>query len=247
MGRELIGRKLCERHRERGLQHAIALRIARRECDKMRRAVDVAQHRGGEAADQPIGIGGDGVEHRQHVGRRGRHHFQDVGGSGLPLQRLARLVEQARILDRDHGLVGKRLEQLHEIGRERAGLGARDTDHADRDVPVHQRHEQHAAETAQPRQIPIQLRNVVGFAVRKLDRLAAPHEGEGRKLLEPARERGLQAVVGFRAGRRECDEVQFVADELEHGGGEAAEQAFRAGGDRREHRPGIGGGGRDGA
>ena len=38
--------------------------------------------------------------------------LQDVGGGGLPLQRFARLVEQPRILDGDHGLIGEGLQQL---------------------------------------------------------------------------------------------------------------------------------------
>ena len=38
-------------------------------------------------------------------------HPQDVGGRGLPLQRLLGFVEQPRILDRDHRLVGESLLQ----------------------------------------------------------------------------------------------------------------------------------------
>ena len=37
--------------------------------------------------------------------------LQDLGGRGLPLQRLLGLVEQARVLDRDHRLVGEGLQQ----------------------------------------------------------------------------------------------------------------------------------------
>ena len=51
-------------------------------------------------------------KHRLHVRRRTGDHLQDVGGRGLPLQRLLRLVEQPRILDGDHGLVGEGLQQL---------------------------------------------------------------------------------------------------------------------------------------
>ncbi len=87
----------------------------------------------------------------------------------------------------------------------------------------------------------------LGLAVGKLDRLAAANQREGREIRDPARERCLQPFVGVGAGRRERHEVQLVADELKHGGGEAAEQALRAGRDRREHRPRIGGRCRDGA
>ncbi len=245
VGHERKGREARERHRERGLQHAIAGRIGRRERGKMRRAVDIAQHCRGEAADQPVGVGGDGVEHRLHVGRRGGHHLQDVGGRGLAFQRLPDLVEQACILDRDHGLIGKGLQQLHEVGRERAWLGAGDADHADRRAAVHQRHEQHAAEAAQPRQIAVQRGDVRSLAVGKLDRLAAAHQRKGRKLRDLARERGLQPCVGLRAGRRVGHEMQLVADELEHGGGEATEQASGTRRNLSEYRTGIGGRGRD--
>ncbi|MGX1291699.1 hypothetical protein AB7M75_001607 [Bradyrhizobium ottawaense] len=188
LGHELVGRELRERHRERGLQHAIAGRICRREGGKVRSTVDIAQHGRGEATDQPVGVGRNGLEHRLHVRGRGRHHLQNVRRGGLALQCLARRVEQPCILDRDHGLVGKGLEQLHEVGRERARLGAGDADHADRRAPVHQRHEQHAAEAAQPCQIAVQLRHVGGFAVGKLDRLAATYQRKGRKLRDLARE-----------------------------------------------------------
>ena len=65
-----------------------------------------------EAADQPVGVGDDGVEHRSHVRRRGGDHLQDVGRRSLPLQRLLRFVEQPYVFDRDHGLVGEGLQQL---------------------------------------------------------------------------------------------------------------------------------------
>ena len=89
-------------------------------------AVDEAKYRSGEAANQLFGAARDGIEHRLHVGRRTRDHLQDVGGRGLPLQRLLGLVEQPRVLDGDHGLVGEGLQQLNVMVGERAGLDARD-------------------------------------------------------------------------------------------------------------------------
>ena len=50
------------------------------------------------------------VEHGLHTGRRTPHDFEDLGGGGLPFQRLAGLVEQPHVLDRDHGLRGEGLE-----------------------------------------------------------------------------------------------------------------------------------------
>ena len=60
----------------------------------------------------------NGLEHRPNIGWRGCNHTEYVGAPGLISQRLrevARLrlhfVEQPYVLDCDHGLVGKGLEQ----------------------------------------------------------------------------------------------------------------------------------------
>ena len=69
-----------------------------------------------------------GVEHGLDVGRRARDDAQDLACRRLLLQRLgqvavARLqfLEQADVLDRDHRLVGERLEQRHLPARRRGG------------------------------------------------------------------------------------------------------------------------------
>ena len=91
---KLVGRKFGEPHRERGLQHPVAGRVGRREGGQMGGAIDVAKDCGGKAADQPVGLVRDGVEHRLHV-RRGRcDDLQDISGGRLPLQRFPCLVEQ---------------------------------------------------------------------------------------------------------------------------------------------------------
>jgi hypothetical protein len=54
----------------------------------------------------------DLVEHRRGVGDRAADHLQHLGGRGLLLERLLGLVEQARVLDRDHRLVGEGAEQV---------------------------------------------------------------------------------------------------------------------------------------
>ncbi len=57
--------------------------------------------------------------------------LEHVGGRGLPLERLElvgarlHLVEQPHVLDRDHRLVGKGLDQLDLLGGKRPHLGAR--------------------------------------------------------------------------------------------------------------------------
>jgi hypothetical protein len=62
-------------------------------------------------AQQP-GALGDGAQHRLHVRRRSADHLQHLGRRRLPLERLLGLVEQPRVLDRDHRLVGEGAQQL---------------------------------------------------------------------------------------------------------------------------------------
>ena len=57
--------------------------------------------------------------------------LQHVGGGGLLLQRLLGLVEQPRVLDRDHRLVGEGLEQRDLRRGERPGARRDDGDRAD--------------------------------------------------------------------------------------------------------------------
>ena len=60
----------------------------------------------------------NGLEDRRNIGRRRCDNLQHVGGRGLLLQGFLEiaglglhLVEQARIFDCDHGLVGEGLDQ----------------------------------------------------------------------------------------------------------------------------------------
>ena len=62
------------------------------------------------------------LEHRLGVGDRAADHLQHLGGRRLLLQRLLGLVEQAHVLDRDHGLVGEGLHQADLGSAERPHL-----------------------------------------------------------------------------------------------------------------------------
>ena len=70
------------------------------------------------------------LEHRLQFARRARDDLQHVGGRGLLLQRLAQLVEQPRVLDRDDGLGGEVRDQLDLLVGERPDLLAVDRDGA---------------------------------------------------------------------------------------------------------------------
>ncbi len=83
----------------------------------------------------------DGLEHRLHVRRRTGDHLQDVGGRGLPLQRLLGLVEQPRVLDGDHRLVARRSRPARFRCRRRCWRVCRPS----RAVPIEIAVAQHAA------------------------------------------------------------------------------------------------------
>ena len=74
------------------------------------------------------------------VGHRAADHLQHLGGGGLLLERLLGLVEQARVLDRDHRLVGEGLQQRQLLVGEGLRRLARDADRADAAaLPEHRR------------------------------------------------------------------------------------------------------------
>src|SRR5262249_7384863 len=52
------------------------------------------------------------IEHRFQIEGRATDDLEHVGGSRLLLQRLAQLIEQARVLDGNYGLGGEILHQL---------------------------------------------------------------------------------------------------------------------------------------
>ena len=99
-----------ERYRERAFQGLVTLGRGGGERHQLQGIVRNARHHGRVAAQQQVGIVGDGIEHRLHVGGRAGDHFEDIGRRGLSLQRLLGLVEQPHVLDRDHGLVGEGAE-----------------------------------------------------------------------------------------------------------------------------------------
>src|SRR5215472_13437086 len=74
---------------------------------------------------EPYGILQDRIEDGLQAARRRRDRAKDFGRCRLLLQRLAQLaralllgLEQSRVLDSDHGLAGKGLQQLDLTGGE---------------------------------------------------------------------------------------------------------------------------------
>lgn len=79
------------------------------------------------------------LEHRTDFSRRGSDNPQDIGTTGLVRQRLGQisrpalqLFEEPYILDCDHGLVGKRGDEVDLLFRERLHALTSDYDRADR-------------------------------------------------------------------------------------------------------------------
>ena len=102
-------------------------------------AVDVAEHRSGEAAEQPLGTRGDGLEHRLRVRRRAGDDLEDIGGRRLPFQRLAGLIEQPRVLDGDRRLIGEALLKRQFIVGEWCEVVAENDERPDRGALAPQR------------------------------------------------------------------------------------------------------------
>ncbi len=125
--------------REPAFQHLVRSRIYRRKCLKVTNSADKPVHPRREAADQPVGVGHNGLEYRLHVRWRAGDHLQDVGRRGLPLQRLPGLIEQPGIFDRDQGLVAEGFGQHYFALAEYAGAFSGQREHANTFSLAHQR------------------------------------------------------------------------------------------------------------
>src|SRR5262249_16358044 len=72
------------------------------------------------------------IEHRLQVKSGAADNLEHVGGRGLLLQRLAQLVEQARVLDRDRRLISEGLEQRDLLVGKRINFGTAKLNCSDR-------------------------------------------------------------------------------------------------------------------
>ena len=205
-----------------------------------------AEHAGVRPGERH-GMGGDAAQHRLQLERRvdrladlaQRPQLRDRTGQ-LAGARL-HLVEQAHVLDRDHGLVGEGRDQLDLFVRERPDDVARQYDHADHRAAAQERHPEHGPESA--------FRLRLGPSVlRILEDVGDVHR--------PAFERGT-AGHRFPAGhdeplRQVAQELRVVSDrsgeaidasgfELVHGRPFRVAEAGGGGDDRVQHRLQLGG------
>ena len=78
------------------------------------------------------------IQHRLQIECRAADDLEHVGGCGLLLQRLAQLVEQARVLDGNDGLLGKIADQLDLRVRERTDFLAKEIERPNQLVVLEQ-------------------------------------------------------------------------------------------------------------
>src|SRR5262249_35998747 len=79
--------------------------------------------------------------------------LEHVGGGGLLLQGLAKLVEQARVFDGDHGLIGEGLDQRKLFVGEGSNLRPPHRNHANEDTFATHRHTEKGPDAARPRRL----------------------------------------------------------------------------------------------
>ena len=139
----------------------------------------------------------DRVEDRLDVGLRLADHAQDLAGRRLLLQRFRQVAiarfqlrEQAHVLDRDHCLVGERLQQPICASGNGLAIIAIHGDRSDR-LPVAQhRHGKHAAEVGSLGDVAV-LYSGSGADVGNVDDAAGQDRAAGRRA--PARGHGYAA------------------------------------------------------
>src|SRR5687768_13895541 len=90
----------------------------------------------------------DGGEDRLEICGRARNDTQYLRGCGLPLQRLLGLVEQARVLDRDDGLIGEGAHEVDLLLREGPDFRAANRDAAQHLPMLEHRHRKIGARAA---------------------------------------------------------------------------------------------------
>ena len=149
------------------------------------------------------------------------------------------LVEQAHVLDRDHGLIGELLQQLFLGLRHGSSLGPADDDDAERLALAQHRHTQHSA-PAHGRGKPL---IVVRIGQRVLQSDHRPGEDGSSGYLRkvgPHRVLGPKQLHIVRAHVVAGDEMEQLAIEAEHVRKQAAAESDSVAHDRLEHRLHVG-------
>jgi hypothetical protein len=201
--------------------------------------VDLAEH----LLRQHLGETDDRVERRAQLVRHVGEELRLVLVGELELAALGLdLVEQARVLDRDHGLTGEGLEQRQLLLAERRWRVARDLDRADAAAfPEHRREgdREAAGRLGDPHQRRRRVR--LGEDVAVVDDAALADRDLGGGSFEPPGKRSGKRALGLLAGAAKAGLAQqaFLVDQVD---AEAArrEQSLAAVEDLVEHGLGVG-------
>ena len=188
----------------------------------------------------------DRLEDRLHVRRRLGNHAQHFCRGRLLLERLAQLVEQPRILDGDHGLVGESLQQLDVVRVESARGRSRHVDGADRLPLGHQWYHQQRAVAALGRDFTEPGRQGFGGGVGDLNDPALARRQQGG--VEVGNAHGppcLQRFICLGVDGRERGQMEPVTFTSKHRGRQATQQTIGVLGNRLEGGPRVGGRARD--
>ena len=176
----------------------------------------------------------DRVEHRLHVVGRAGDDLQDLGRRGLPLERLLGLVEQAHVLDRDHGLVGEGLQQLDVVVGENAPGSRRVQASMPIDLPWRIMGVNVTLRKPRARPIAASARSAVSTSVICAVSPSAPRRRAAARS-DACGNAAVKGFVGLRRGRRERRQVHDVVDDAKTAV-ETAEQPVGARRDGLEHR-----------
>ena len=179
------------------------------------------------------------LEHGLRVGRRSTNYPQDLGRRGFPLQGFLNLTEQPRVLDRDHRLIGERLDELDLSARKSPGFRARERKNALHPPLAQERNANYGAEVSEFRR-PAQSELIRRFEhVGDFDDLA--HQGSVANMRPLCSfgcwVDGMADLVGDefqRAAGLRADPKKVAVSHVEGGVRRAAQQASRVGEPRQQ-------------
>src|SRR5262249_28877249 len=125
------------------------------------------------------------LEHWLQLAGRIADDLEHIGGSGLLLQRLAQLVEPARVLPGDNRLAGKSLDQLDLLGGEGANLLAIDADGSDQLVLLQHGNAQDSASSTENDKRMLRVRRIGSDVSDMVDLLGAGDQVEAASRARP--------------------------------------------------------------
>jgi len=166
--------------------------------------------------------------------------LQHIRRRGLPLQRFPGFVEQPRVLDRDHRLIGESSQEIDLALREGAFGSPHQRDRADRAAFLQHRHRHDAADLHDIGHVALVILGVgpdVGYLLdlAAQDRTARTTAPTGAHRIEVLQ--GLDSLARVSVRMHEMDEFAVEAEDVAERG---LAEASRALGDRLEHRLHVG-------